>query len=141
MRCVLPSRPARTGPATGTTGPEEPTASIYAVSRDTDRRAITRQPSAFAVPLGTAGTDSWYWGIDDFGLYSITGTSAEPPKLTLARSGADWILSWTTAEAGFVLESSPSLTSPAWTAVTGVTGSQLTVTATDPTRFYRFRKP
>lgn len=91
--------------------------------------------------FATAGTDSWYWGIDDFGLYSITGTSAEPPKLTLARSGADWILSWTTAEAGFVLESSPSLTSPAWTAVSGVTGSQLTITTTDAARFYRFRKP
>ena len=89
-----------------------------------------------------AGTDSWYWGIDDFGLYSpeasVTPTA---PVLTLKASGDQYIISWSSTLQGHVLESSPTLAPPSWTAVSGVSGTTLTVPADAAGRFFRLRKP
>ncbi|HVY70271.1 MAG TPA: hypothetical protein VHH73_10110, partial [Verrucomicrobiae bacterium] len=64
---------------------------------------------------------------------------AEPAKLTIAAAGNGVVVSWPLAATGFTLESSPSLTSPTWTAVTGVANNSVTITATG-TQFYRLRK-
>ncbi|MEN9776860.1 MAG: hypothetical protein RJB04_615 [Verrucomicrobiota bacterium] len=89
-----------------------------------------------------AGTDSWYWGIDDFGIYSpdasVTPTA---PILTLKVSGDQYVLAWPSTLQGYVLESSSTLAPPSWTAVSGVSGTTLTVPADAAGRFFRLRKP
>jgi hypothetical protein len=89
-----------------------------------------------------AGTDSWYWGIDDFGIYSpdasVTPTA---PILTLKASGDQYLIAWPSTPPGYVLESSPTLAPPSWTAVSGVSGTTLTVPADAAGRFFRLRKP
>jgi hypothetical protein len=89
-----------------------------------------------------AGTDSWYWGIDDFGLYG-TDTSVTPtaPILTLKASGDQYLIAWPSTPPGYVLESSPTLTPPSWTTVSGVSGTTVTVPADAAGRFFRLRKP
>ncbi|HKS37020.1 MAG TPA: hypothetical protein VJW76_07515 [Verrucomicrobiae bacterium] len=82
-----------------------------------------------------AGTDSWYFGIDDFGLYSMPR-----PTLSVSVSGNSLTVSWPTSEAGFTLESANSLANPAWGPVGGVTNNSVTVTATPGNKFYRLRR-
>ena len=50
-------------------------------------------------------------------------------------------ISWTPATPGFVLQSSPTLTPPAWTAAPSGATNPITVPATLPTKFYRLFKP
>ncbi len=86
-----------------------------------------------------AGTDSWYFGLDNWGLYSVTATVDQ--NLTVARTGQDIVLTWTDLP-GSVLESTTSLQSPiTWGTVSGVTGNTYTTTATEPARFFRVRRP
>ena len=86
-----------------------------------------------------AGTGSWYWGIDNFGLYSIpTVTSA--PSLSIASSGNSLTISWPPAVTGFTLESTDSLTTPGWTPVSGVANNSVTITISAGNKFYRLRK-
>ncbi|MSU37204.1 MAG: hypothetical protein EXS36_19345 [Pedosphaera sp.] len=89
-----------------------------------------------------AGTDSWYWGIDDFGLYSsdASGTPTAP-ILTVKASSDQYVIAWPSTVQGYVLESSPSLAPSSWTAVSGVSGTTLTVPADTVGRFFRLRKP
>ncbi|MBI3850339.1 MAG: hypothetical protein HY298_08635 [Verrucomicrobia bacterium] len=66
-----------------------------------------------------AGTDSWYWGIDDFGIYSITDQS---PRITgIARSGNDISISWN-GEIVSRLQKATSLSNPLWQNVPGTLG-------------------
>ena len=88
-----------------------------------------------------AGTDSWYFGIDNFGLYSIPATPVEPPTLTWVRSGEALTLSWPASATGFVLESSPAVAPASWSAVSGVSGNSVTVTMSAAAGFYRLRAP
>lgn len=89
--------------------------------------------------FGHAGTDSWYFGIDDFGLYSISASPEPPPSLTVTRTATQLVISWTAA-AGAVLESSPSLSPAAWTPVSGVTGNSHSVAPSAAAAFYRLRR-
>ena len=50
-----------------------------------------------------AGTDSWYFGIDDFGLYSVQTPSGQSVALAIERAGSDLLLSWPADAAGFTL--------------------------------------
>jgi hypothetical protein len=84
--------------------------------------------------LAHAGTDSWYFGVDDFGLYSI------PPVLRVARSGNDVTISWPTAITGYALESAPTLPAPAWTPVPGVVNNSVTLAIGPGNLFFRLRK-
>jgi hypothetical protein len=85
-----------------------------------------------------AGSDSWYFGIDDFGLYSLA--SAAPPSLSANLSGNQLTISWPANATGFALESTDNLTTPAWGAVGGVVNNSVTVTAGPGKRFFRLRK-
>lgn len=82
-------------------------------------------------------------------LASVSVTSshlAVPPTLTIARSGNDVVIRWPASATGYVLKSTPSLTSPSWTGPAGGTpqpdGDFLKVTITAPTgnSFYRLEK-
>lgn len=92
------------------------------------------------VRFGHAGTDSWYFGIDDVGLYSIPATSGPAPKLTLARAGSDVTISWAAEATGFTLQATESLTNPSWQTVAGVSNNSVKVSASAGTKFYRLRK-
>jgi hypothetical protein len=83
-----------------------------------------------------AGTDSWYFGVDDFGIYSITAA----PTITVTRNGNTATLTWPNI-AGFVLQSSPTMAPGSWSNVTAVTGNTYNATPTAPITFYRLFKP
>jgi hypothetical protein len=85
-----------------------------------------------------AGSDSWYFGIDDFGLYSIA--LAAPPSLSASLSGNQLTISWPVDATGFNLEEADSLTNPAWSPVGGVANNSVTVLAGPGNKFFRLRK-
>ena len=68
------------------------------------------------------------------GIYDFGGP-VESPVLFIASSGSDVIASW--AEAGFKLQTTPSLTSPSWSDVSGGEASPVNVPATNATEFLR----
>ena len=83
-----------------------------------------------------AGTDSWYFGIDDFGLYSLP-----PLKITsIVPSGANVLISWPGA-AGTKLQKTTSLASPNWQDVSGSNGASSALDAVAGTAFYRITRP
>ncbi len=86
-----------------------------------------------------AGTDSWYWGVDDFGIYSLA-TSA-PLALSVAREADGVRLSWTGGGTTAVLESSPSINGPVWQAVPGVSGNAAKLGVDAVQRYFRVRQP
>lgn len=87
--------------------------------------------------FGHAGTDSWYWGLDNFGLYSI-GTVVTPPVLSASRTGDTLTLNWTSSG---VLQATSSLSAPDWQPVPNVTGNSATVNITDGSRSFRVVAP
>jgi len=87
-----------------------------------------------------AGTDSWYWGIDDFGIYTgVAPTTA--PVLSVKAEGTQYLISWPASVSGYVLESATSLTQSAWSNVSGVSGNSVNIPADSDSRFFRLRKP
>lgn len=86
-----------------------------------------------------AGTDSWYFGIDDFGLYSIPHEDVFP-KLSVTKAGNNLSISWPAGISGFVLESADALPAASWTPVTGVANNGVTITLPIGMKFYRLRK-
>jgi len=50
------------------------------------------------------------------------------------------ILSWDATVTGHTLQSADDLKTPAWTAVAGVTGNSITLTASGGAKFYRLEK-
>ncbi len=65
---------------------------------------------------------------------------AEPPALTVARSGGNLVISWPADATGFTLESSLAMPAASWTPVSGVTGNSVTVTPAGAAAFYRLRQ-
>lgn len=85
-----------------------------------------------------AGTDSWYFAIDNFGVYSATPEA----RITVTRDGSSITLTWPNLP-GYVLQSRTLLTEPnSWTNVDNITGnSYTTTTATAFNRYFRLFKP
>ncbi|HEV7925962.1 MAG TPA: hypothetical protein VGR14_11430, partial [Verrucomicrobiae bacterium] len=85
------------------------------------------------------GTGSWFWGIDDLGIYSIPSIVSGLGPLTAQLSGENLVLNWTGA-GNVALQQNSSLSSNTWVTVTGSTGAS-TVTVTNipgkPSTFYR----
>jgi len=79
-----------------------------------------------------AGTSSWWFGIDNFGLYSIPS-----PKLSIARVQGKVTLSWPTDAAGFTLQGCSALTNPQWAAVSGVVSNTVSLTIGANNQFFR----
>ncbi len=93
--------------------------------------------SAVRLRFAHAGTDSWYFGIDNVGLYSIAPGGVTLPTLVLARNGNQLTLEWPADAAGFVLQSSATLSPGSWNVVDGVTGNSHTVTVSGNAQYYR----
>ncbi len=87
-----------------------------------------------------AGTDSWYFGLDNFGLYSMSAPPPERPALSIARTGDTVTISWPASATGFTLEASPALAPAVWTPVGGVTGNSVSVPTTGNTGYFRLRQ-
>jgi hypothetical protein len=81
-----------------------------------------------------AGTGSWWWGIDDFGLYEPT-LQLPALQLVIARQGNDVVLSWTGTA---TLEQADELAGQ-WSAVPGATSGQV-IQPTATKKFYRLRQ-
>ena len=86
-----------------------------------------------------AGTASWYWGVDDFGLYSIPPVSSSP-TLSISSAAGSVTISWPSAVTGFTLESTDSLTAPSWSPVSGVANNSVTITVGAGNKFYRLHQ-
>lgn len=86
-----------------------------------------------------AGTDSWYFGIDNFGLYSIAPVT-EPPPLTIVQDAQGITISWPEEAGAFVLESKSDLDEPTWQPVDVGGGNSYTVDPSGAAAFYRLRQ-
>jgi hypothetical protein len=74
-----------------------------------------------------AGTDSWYWGVDNVGLYSLP--AAGPLRIqSIVRNGPNVVISWNGGP-GIELQKSTSLINPNWQDVPGTLGAS---SATEP---------
>jgi DNA-binding beta-propeller fold protein YncE len=82
----------------------------------------------------------------DRDLDGVLDGDVTPPSLQITHAGGNPVLSWPYAAAGYTLESSPSLSSASWTAVTApveISGGRNLTTNPPPasTRFYRLHLP
>ncbi len=109
---------------------------------ESKRVEIFRLPQADNQPkirlrFAHAGTDSWYFGVDDVGLYSLPAV-----KLTsIVRSGGNVSVTWSGA-AGTKLQKTTSLTSPNWQDVPGSNGaSSVSEPASSAGAYYRLVRP
>lgn len=86
-----------------------------------------------------AGDDSWYFGVDNVGLYSLTPQSLAINSIV--RNGDNITISWNGAP-GVRLQKSTSLSSPNWNDIQGTEGaSSYTDSASGNNAYYRLRKP
>jgi hypothetical protein len=86
-----------------------------------------------------AGTDSWYFGIDDVGFYSLA--TAQLQINSIVREGTVVTIAWDGAP-GTKLQKATSLTNPNWQDVPGSDGASSVNEATsDPAAFYRLVRP
>jgi hypothetical protein len=81
-----------------------------------------------------AGSNSWYWGIDDFGIYG-TGSSSQQINLTVSKSGSNVVVSWTGGEG--VLQKTTALGSGNWQPVQVTAGTKTVTEPIEGTAFYR----
>jgi len=109
-------------------------------SVESKRIELFRLPQADNQPnvrlrFAHAGTDSWYFGVDDVGLYSLPVPSLEISSIV--RNGSNVTISWNGAP-GVRLQKSTSLTTPNWAVVSGTDGaSSYTDSTADPAAYYR----
>ena len=87
-----------------------------------------------------AGSDSWYFGIDDFGLYSVESAATPAPALSANLSVNQLTISWPADATGFTLENADSLANPAWSQVSGVVNNSVTVPVGPGNKFFRLKK-
>jgi hypothetical protein len=80
------------------------------------------------------GTSSWWYAIDNFGLYSIPS-----PTLSIARIADKVTISWGPTNAvGFTLQSATTLANPQWAPVsTGAVSNSVTLTIGANNQFFR----
>jgi len=88
-----------------------------------------------------AGTDSWYFGLDNVGFYSINAAPAESPTVTAALEAGGLRLTWPASAAGFVLEQRAEATTGGWTPVAGVSGTSALVPVSGDRQWFRLRQP
>lgn len=113
---------------------------------DGKRIEVRRLPAAdgqsrVRLRFAHAGTDSWYFGLDNVGLYSISSAPAEQPSLTASLEGTGLRLTWPAAATGFVLEQRAEIGSGAWSPVAGVTGNSALVPTSGDRQWFRLRQP
>lgn len=104
------------------------------------RVAAADNQAAVRFRIFYAGTDSWYLGLDDFGLYSIPAQAEA--RLSVSLSNGSATLSWPVLP-GYILQTNTGFAPGDWTAVQGVTGNSYvySVKLNEPARFFRLAKP
>lgn len=109
---------------------------------ESKRIEIFRLPQADNQPkvrlrFAHAGTDSWYFGVDEVGLYSLPTLKFS----SIGRVGANMNISWP-AESNTKLQKTISLSNPIWQDVPGSTGaSSVSDPITGTESFYRLVRP
>ena len=111
-------------------------------SVESKRVEIFRLPEADNQPnvrlrFAHAGTDGWYFGVDDVGLYSLP-----PLRINrIVRSGQNAVISWNGGTAT-KLQTTASLTNPNWQDVPGSLGdSTANVPVTGGEAYFRLARP
>lgn len=105
----------------------------YISGRIDDDAVGSKRYEAYRLPLADgqskvqlrfahSGTDSWYWGLDNVGIYSA---ALSAPKIDVVKTGDNLSLSW---KGSGVFEMSESLDGP-WTTITAVENSYSTTVA------------
>lgn len=102
------------------------TGGVYTVSG-----TIGQPDAGTASGLGYSLT-SGFWGV---AVVQQIGA----PKLSIARTGTNAVISWPNSSVGFVLQVSSSLKPAAWADAPSGTNNPVTVPATGLARFYRLR--
>ena len=87
-----------------------------------------------------AGTDSWYFGLDNLGLYSIPATAVEAPTIAATLESGRLRLAWPSAP-GFVLEQRTEATTGAWSPVAGGSGNSALVPVATDRQWFRLNRP
>ena len=130
--------------------PLQPSLGAYVQGRVDDSPVDGKRVEVFRLPgadnqksvrfrLAHAGTDSWYWGIDNFGLYSIATSIAPVLKISRASSGVE--ISWGADVSGLILETSKLAAGASWTTVPVNAGTtSVTIPASDGASYFRLRK-
>lgn len=128
-----------------------PALAPFIQARAQDNPVDSKRVELYPVPLADnqksvrfrfahAGTDSWYWGLDDFGLYSIGTIPGAAPSLSIARTGAQVTISWPADASGYRLESSPTAAPGSWQPVPNVSGNTHSMSPGAENAFLRLRK-
>jgi hypothetical protein len=124
--------------------PITPALAPYIEGRLNDDGSESKRIELYRVPLADnqknvvfrfvqAGTSSWYWAIDNWGVYSVPSLAVQPPgSLSVAISNGQVHISWT---GGGVLQSAPDV-SGTWTNVPNASNPML-VTPMGNRLFYR----
>lgn len=86
--------------------------------------------------FGLAGTDSWYFGIDDVGVYDARVTIT-PPSLAIRLTGDLVTVSWSTDASGWILQSATTVTGANWSPVPGVDNRSITLPAAAQATYFR----
>jgi hypothetical protein len=128
--------------------PITPALAPYIEGRLNDDGSESKRIELYRVPLADnqsnvvfrfvqAGTSSWYWAIDNWGVYSVPSLVLSGPlgPLSVASSHGQVTLSW---QGAGVLQSASVLTGP-WQDVSNGTTSPTTVATTGTHQFFRLR--
>jgi hypothetical protein len=92
------------------------------------------QPDAGRLAGGSFVIEGGFWG----GAFAVQQVGA--PTLFVERIGGTVKITWAPDSSGFVLQESPSISSPSWSNVAGGFNG-VVLTASGQTKFYRLRKP
>ncbi|MCL4786276.1 MAG: immunoglobulin domain-containing protein [Verrucomicrobia bacterium] len=97
----------------------------------------------FGMAVTAVGSDRVLIGTSEAGeayLFTLPGETTQPPMLTIGPAGTGQIrISWATNTAGFVLQETWSLSPANWT--NSSSGTDNSIPATGPSKFYRLFKP
>jgi hypothetical protein len=113
---------------------------------DGKRIEVRRLPAAdgqsrVRLRFAHAGTDSWYFGLDNVGFYSIASAPAEQPMVSAVMEAGGLRLTWPASATGFVLEQRAEVATGGWTAVAGVSGNSALVPVSGDRQWFRLRQP
>ncbi len=128
--------------------PITPALAPYIEGRYNDDSTESKRIELYRVPLADnqtnvvfrfaqAGTSSWYWAFDNWGVYSVPSLviNQPPGSLAIGQANGKVTISWTGAG---TLVSAPNATGP-WTAVPNAT-NPMQVTPTGSRLFYRLQQ-
>lgn len=121
----------------------------YLSGRVNDDKAESKRIERFRLPAADnaatvrfrffqAGTGSWWWGVDDLGLYEATIAAAGEVRLTIGTVTANTLtLNWTGGSGKFLVQKKADLNSATWMNVLTTTDHTATVAIDGGSGFFR----